>query len=330
MTFYPLPETMVLPRDAIKAAMVTNVVGISLYIILLFQFNELSNQVYEDVKNTNEAIENSTKEKEAFFATISHEIRNPLQSMLGSIELLNDSHIQSDCKATPLLLDICKNCCAIVINMVSNILDMSKIAADKMQLSPVAADLRELVSRILRISRSRAEGKNLDLECDSELPPSVEVDTQRIEQIVLNLISNSIKFTSKGRVVVKISWKPFQLGQDVTSLVKETLAQSSWKASIDFSETSTRDRRFLSRKYLKLISPAERRHLQKDTVEYPHDPSPQLSAQRDTDPKQGVVKIEVMDTGIGIQKDSICKLFKPYQQANSSISRKYGGTGLGL
>ncbi len=322
----------------------------------MMYFNDLSGRVYEDVKKANEAIESATREKEAFFATISHEIRNPLQSLLGSVELLDDSTHRkgtSDSPAEPEegrhhLLEICRNCCAIVINMVSNVLDMSKIAAGMMQMNPVAADLRELAQRILRVSRSRAEGKSvqLSLECDPTFPPAVLADTQRVEQVLLNLVSNAIKFTGpKGCVVVKLSWLELAHAENEDTLVRTALSQSSWQQTIEFSEAGDRtgdsdnplkhrydhhglapkyqrspDASCLGDKFVDSFPPV----LRLDSMSHVNQGSRTktvdgtLRAQR---LQRGIVKIEVMDTGIGMSKTGVARLFRPYQQAEAGISR---------
>ncbi len=328
----PRQDSFTLNSRDLKNALLITSMTIVLCISFTMYLGNLVNWVYEEVKRTNEVIERNTKEKEEFFATISHEIRNPLQSLQGSVELLaelsktNQAQLMED---LPTLLDISKGCCGIVINLVSNILDMSKIAADKMQLSLVSTDLRELSNRIVRTSRGRAEGKNirLEFECDPELPPAVEVDPQRVEQILVNLVSNAIKFTSaKGRIVLKLSWL-----SSPAETVESALARSGWKHTMDFSEESCRHATLrpdsqggrLGLRYLQGMTPS----LHSGSVSrnssivhciYSEGASGRVHLVR---PDRGLIKVEVMDSGIGIAKEGTEKLFKPYQQANSSISR---------
>ncbi len=337
-------EAFVLTPEMARLSVIVAIVAITLATGLMIYLNDLANQVYEEVNIT---IEENTREKEQFFATISHEIRNPLQSLQGSVELLaemgksgHDSPAQFHADVQP-LLEICKGCCGLVINMVSNILDMSKIAADKMQLSPVPTDLREVSNRILRASRGRAEGKSvaLSLACDPLLPPAVEVDPQRVEQIVINLVSNAIKFTpTKGRIVIKVSWTELEGGEDLDAVVQQTLARSSWKQSIELEEGAspadtprhqlassvriqTRTSRLSRAGSLTLVKLSRQRDRPSmctfhDCVGSESHPGiPTAKARR------GIVKIEVMDSGIGISKEGIGKLFRPYQQADQTISR---------
>ncbi len=334
--------------EQVKVTLVCNIMGMSVLELLMIYFNDLSAQVYEDVKKANEAIEAATKEKESFFATISHEIRNPLQSLQGSVDLLGEMRdAPESSQERARLMEICKSCCALVINMVSNILDMSKIASGKMQLSPAPADLRELTRRILQISHSRAEGKEVKLEfdCDPSLPPAVELDTQRVEQVLLNLISNAIKFTpSKGRVVVKLAWHPLDsilLSAASTDPVRAALARSSWQQTMELEERIS-----ASGRHALHHEPDSRRHYHTTATDRGR-PAPRLEANitstsnpSSPQPGCGVVKAEVMDTGIGISPEGVLRLFQPYQQAEAGISRfhtnkcdphrRYGGTGLGL
>ncbi len=320
--------------EEIKVSLIMNMMGDALFGALMVYFNGLSSRVFEDLKSANETIESTAREKEAFFAMVSHEIRNPLQSLQGSVELLADRRTGHECseESVPQLLEICKNCCALVINMVSNVLDMSKIAAGKMQLSPVSTDLREAINRILRVSRGRAQGKNLrlELECETGFPPAVEVDPQRLEQVVLNLVSNSVKFANAGRVVVKLSWSPFvaDVETDVSKLVNLALGSSSWKQTMELAEQNsaagTRELIVLrtprlEHKYQCSLTPSVRRKLVESVSELNRLASKRNSVKAKG--STGIVKIEVMDTGIGIRKDNLARLFRPYQQANATISR---------
>ncbi len=329
--FFAYPENDVkftITSKDIKQSVLLNMFVLTIYTGFMIYINDVSNQVYEAVKRTNETIEAATREKEEFYATMSHEIRNPLQSLQGSVELMlelyrSNSSSQQKADLSP-LLDICRGCCGIVINMVSNILDMSKIAADKMQLSPVSTDLRELTNRILRTSRGRAEGKSvrLELECDPELPPAIELDPQRIEQVLVNLVSNAIKFTTaKGRIVVKVSWFPLDATPASAADIKAALSQSNWTQTMEFAETTA----CLS---AKCIPPTPVRQSRRAWSRVPSGEFPGQNASSARLPevarrleREGVAKIEVMDTGIGMSKEGLAKLFKPYQQADSSISR---------
>eukprot|EP01022_Parablepharisma_sp_SALTPOND_P012649 TRINITY_DN162_c0_g1_i1.p1 TRINITY_DN162_c0_g1~~TRINITY_DN162_c0_g1_i1.p1 ORF type:complete len:837 (+),score=57.54 TRINITY_DN162_c0_g1_i1:155-2512(+) len=320
---FPCHEAVTLSSETINLGVSTNIISMSTYILLMIRFNILSNAVYEDVKSANARIESSTKEKENFFATVSHEIRNPLQSLLGAVELLQDKGVKSETAAS--LLEICKNCSALVINLVSNVLDLEKIAADKMQLCPAPASLREITRRIVQMHQGRAQSKGVRLLLidDTSLPPAIELDTQRIEQILVNVVSNAIKFTSKGKVAVKLGWTPLADHEDPLPVVQDALKRSSWKEIMEFTERYNSSSQLQS-KYTKMPNPSLDENVAPQSVISQGTPSPQQNCHH------GIAKIEVMDTGIGISKGNIEKLFRQYQQADVQISRRYGGTGLGL
>ncbi len=336
---HPMTGELVWRPTDVNRGMFTVLTGIVLGLAIVMSFNDVSHKVFEELRLMNEKLENNTREKEAFFATVSHEIRNPLQSMLGSVELLQDRRMREKQETADSLLGICKNCSEVVLNLVSNILDMSKIAAERMQLSPVPTDLREIVNKVFRISEAKAGAKNIALRLmdDRTLPPSIELDPQRLEQIILNLVSNAIKFTNVGKVIVKLSWFPLVASQAVSQeqglsgdshaeleqeklLVQEALRLSSWKETMEFAEKEAANRVGLQRKYKQQFPPSlEAGHVvisnenaySPATVSPPH----QLAG------RIGVVKMEIMDTGIGISKENAAKLFHAYQQAEESISR---------
>ena len=314
--FYNLSTDIVLKPQDVKRSMTIALLCLSGCIVVNMSFSSVTHSVYEDAKLTNDRIANNTKEKELFFATISHEIRNPLQSLLGSVELLQERSVSAQTSSA--LLEICKNCSETVLNLVTNILDMSKIAADKMQLSPASTDLREIISKIIRISQARAQSKNISLRMidDRSMPATLQLDGQRVAQIVLNLVSNAIKFTSHGKVVIRLSWLPLPNSNvQVPELLSKIISSSSWKQTMVLEE---KEGDVLS---LKL-----------DKYKTGYKPSYEMSRTMFTEnslltkgggkpEKCGIVKMEIMDTGIGVSKENIKKLFQPYQQAHAAISK---------
>eukprot|EP01022_Parablepharisma_sp_SALTPOND_P034234 TRINITY_DN90_c0_g1_i1.p1 TRINITY_DN90_c0_g1~~TRINITY_DN90_c0_g1_i1.p1 ORF type:complete len:572 (-),score=64.19 TRINITY_DN90_c0_g1_i1:374-2089(-) len=326
---FPMKEAIVVTPEMVNDALINLTITNSVGILVMMHYNAISNNVYETVKVIYDKLSNNTKEKEQLFASISHEIRNPLQTLVGAVELLQDSQQEN---ASP--VEICKNCCEIVLNLVSNILDLSKIAAKKMVLSTIPADLHELINKTLRITHARAAAKGVKLKLidDPAFPPAIELDTQRMEQILLNLVTNAIKFTAKGKIVVKLCWIPIDNYEQMDKRLNEALLHSSWKETLVFSEKETL---MIPRVPRSMFRPS----LRKKSTEYLRvnindegegTPRPLTERAHARSGNIGIAKIEVMDTGIGISKEGIKRLFSPYQQANHTISRNYGGTGLGL
>ena len=144
--------------------------------------------------------EESNKVKVAFLATMSHELRTPLNSIIGYSRRitkgLSDTVEPKYIAASETIL----NNGLALLNMINDILDLSKVEAGKMSLTKQNITLADFIENVLTIMRPAAESKNLELT--SETPPvkTLHADSQRLSQILLNLITNAIKFTDKGSV----------------------------------------------------------------------------------------------------------------------------------
>ncbi len=150
------------------------------------------------------AAEQATLAKSNFLATMSHEIRTPMSSIIGTAHLLqNICRNKEQQEYTRALLDASKSLHALI----DDILDFSKIEANKLELNHSTFDLHHTVNEVLAVLSPNAEYHNLDfiVYIDPELPAYVVGDSQRIRQILFNLVGNAIKFTEKGEVQLKVS-----------------------------------------------------------------------------------------------------------------------------
>lgn len=201
----------------------------------------------------NEA-ESANRAKSDFLATMSHEIRTPMNSILGFLELMRMGNLDAPQRE---YLAIAESNARNLIEIINEILDMSKIEKGKLELDSVPFDPVERCALTMRLFEARAEMKNLTLSFEhDELPPCTG-DPLRLGQVLTNLIGNAVKFTpDDGRVILSVRAR--ESGDDV---------------EMDFS---------------------------------------------------------VSDTGIGIPADKITSIFDSFTQGDTSIMRRFGGTGLGL
>lgn len=177
---------------------------------LILQQREINNKNHQLEQYKKELLEmvsiaeKSKLAKENFLANMSHEIRTPLNAILGLIHILETTRLDAD---QAKLLGMLTYSSKLLLQLVNDILDISKIDAGKVKLNKVETDLSRLVNDICELTRPLAESKNLVLSCsvDKNIPEVVMADTLRLNQILINLVNNAIKFTEYGGVNVKVT-----------------------------------------------------------------------------------------------------------------------------
>ena len=162
-------------------------------------------------KRTQEALEEARsiaeearKSEKRFLANMSHEIRTPINAIIGMTHLMYDTHPSE--KQTEYLNAI-NYSTDLLLNLVSDILDISKIEAGEMQMAEKAFNLKDLLNSVLHTFKIQAKSKNIDLDFkyDEEIENEVIGDAMFLTQIILNLLSNSLKFTEKGAIGIQVS-----------------------------------------------------------------------------------------------------------------------------
>ncbi|WP_395056816.1 PAS domain S-box protein [Flavobacterium sp.] len=200
--------------------------------------------------------EEASKAKEVFLANMSHEIRTPLNAIIGFLRELSKQELTVLQKKYTENISIASKHLLAIIN---NILDISKIEAGEMSLEKEDFILQKSISNVITVLQPKEDNRDLKIEMNfsSEIAPVLKGDSLRIEQILFNLIGNSLKFTQEGSVLIRCELlKNYKFSQDI--------------------------------------------------------------------------KISVVDTGIGMDENYVESLFKKFSQEDKKITRKHGGTGLGM
>jgi PAS domain S-box-containing protein len=166
---------------------------------------EIVQQRTEELRLARDAAEAANKAKSTFLANMSHELRTPLNSILGFSQMMSKAANLDEMQRNN--MEIINSSGEHLLKLINDVLEIAKIEAGKLQLEIAPFDLHEVVREVSDMMRLRAQQKGLQLELDqsSEFPRYIKGDEARLRQILVNLVSNAVKFTEKGGVTIRLS-----------------------------------------------------------------------------------------------------------------------------
>jgi len=291
------------------------VVVMTLYGYLFTMLNKRTIELSQATKLAEEALE----QQKTFLYSFSHEMRNPMNSLLGNLDLVLLTNLPNKTRE---MVNTAKICGMLLLNLINTVLDAGKLDFGKLEINPIPTRVYDIFQRIWAISNDLLTQKGLKshLKVEKKVPHKLLLDGHRINQVLMNLIGNAIKFTEKGLVTLTVKW------QESSGEVCETSFEPVPYDYEDEGVFEKEDNMAMmnmtyhtqkSRDYF-ILSGGNREFILEGAEAQP------------AKEMKGVLKIIIRDTGSGIKQNDLDKLFNKFSQVGNDTSKKQMGTGLGL
>ncbi len=258
-----------------------------------------------------ESAESANSAKSEFLANMSHELRTPLNGIMGYIQLLkSDRNLTAEQQES---LHSAHQCCNHLLTLINDVLDIAKIEASKMELSVTEVDLPSLVKSIVDLFQMRSAQKAIAFNYDqlSPLPSWVFADEQRLRQVLMNLVSNAVKFTKIGSVTFQVGYvENFAENLTPTNSLNSSLTALVGDGTANFRAHQEQED--------ESIAPPLAAFVRSDSTAANKQQLPVAK-----------IRFQIEDTGIGIEHNKLEEIFLPFHQVGDRHNF-VEGTGLGL
>lgn len=253
--------------------------------------------------------------KETFIWTFSHELKNALNGLLGNLSIASERNVNPEIRD---FLDNAKVCGMMIRNFIHNILDSGKLENGNLEVTLEPTNIAELLQKVWIVSSEIIKNKKLQgsFRVSKNVPAFLMFDSHRFLQIILNLVSNSVKFTTRGSVSIHVSWEPTQK-QPEAPAGSDTVFDSK-PDSFSLIPYESREKRFLNQSSLWLD--LEKKRWGPDDFLHIHG----------LENSSGTLKVQVIDTGCGIPEQLQLQLFRKFSQVSKNVQDRKVGSGLGL